>query len=85
MMSPHPGDAQYIAPTPHLEIEHLSSAQPKREMLLAQLANALTILNGWAYLAQRSSSHTRQQIYLDIMQGTLQHITQLMQTYQHDR
>lgn len=52
---------------------------------LAQLANALTILNGWAYLAQTSSHRARQQRYLGAVQCTMRYITQLMQRHRQNR
>ncbi|ETW97565.1 MAG: hypothetical protein ETSY1_22180 [Candidatus Entotheonella factor] len=56
-------------------------AHLERDAFLAQLANALTILNGWTYLMQISSCRPRQQHYLGAMQYTVQHITELMQHY----
>lgn len=80
---------------PHCDSEWMSSQDPtgeetqpirlERVRFLAQLANALTVLNGWTHLAQVTSCRTRQQRYLETMQQTVQHITQLMQHHRRSR
>jgi hypothetical protein len=55
------------------------------DSFLAQLANALTILNGWVHLAQISAHPTCQQRYIRAIQCTMRHIIQLMQHHRQNR
>ncbi len=77
---PH-GQAQYLPTTENPWVQSVEGGFSEREAFFTQLANALTILNGWVHLAQLSSCHTRQQLYLDVIQYTVQYISRLMQHY----
>ncbi len=72
---------KWIAAPYDTAAEEARQTRLEREYFLAQLANALTMLNGWVYLTQQSTHPTRQQHYLEAMQQTVRHITQLMQHY----
>ncbi len=72
------GKAQRIASSQDVTAERSRHTRLERDYFLAQLADALTILNGWVYLAQATSCRTRQQCYMGVIQHTVQHITQLI-------
>ncbi|ETX09239.1 hypothetical protein [Candidatus Entotheonella palauensis] len=76
---PH-GNTQWIAISQDTAAER-APACLEREFFFSQLANALTMLNGWVYLTQTSACPTRQQCYFEAMQSTVQHIIHLMQRH----
>ncbi len=81
---PH-GKTQWMSTWQDTTAERGSWTRLEQETFLAQLANALTALNGWVYLAQMSPCRTHQQRYLDAIQDTVQHITRLMQYHGQTR
>ncbi len=74
-------DTKWVAAPNDRAVEGSRQARLEREYFLGQVANALTILNGWVYLTQVSSCRASQQRYLGAIQHTVRQLTQLMQHY----
>ncbi|PON15026.1 hypothetical protein C2W62_25970 [Candidatus Entotheonella serta] len=81
---PH-GEPPCLATSQKSTAERSRYTLTERDYFLAQLADALTILNDWVYLAQSGSCRTRQQDYLGIIRDTVQGIIQLMHQYREHR
>jgi hypothetical protein len=81
---PH-GNPPWIATSQESSAEKAHGTHLERETFFTQMANALTIFNGWVYLAQLSSCRARQQRCLGAMQDIVRHITQLMRHHGQNR